>query len=204
MIHLSAKVPQSIYLAFSGGVDSLAAAHFFKAGRKDVHLLHFNHGCEHSDVIEKQCVDRAESLGLRLTVGTIPVATPPRGMSLEEHWRQQRYAFLNYYAARDYKPFVLCHHLDDAVETWVWSSLHGEGKIIPVVRGQWGIRPFLLTEKQDLIGYAEKHGLKAVHDPYNEDYELTRNYIRRNLLPHAYYVNPGLKKVIRKKYLNHG
>ena len=32
--------------------------------------------------------------------------------------------------------------------------------------------------------------------------DLTRNYIRANIMEHAYRINPGLKKVIRKKYLN--
>jgi tRNA(Ile)-lysidine synthase len=122
-------------------------------------------------------------------------------MSVEEYWRVERYKFLRSMSEELDAPVVTCHHLDDAVETWVWSSLHGEGKIIPV-ENQGVIRPFLLTEKQELIDYASRNGLFAVDDPYNRENHLIRNYIRCNLLPHAYYVNPGLKKVIKKKYLN--
>lgn len=199
MIHLQGQLPFKVHLAFSGGVDSLAAAHFLKRGGRDVTLLHFNHGCEHSDLIERQCRQKAVILKCPIEVRRIADANVPPGDSVEAYWRQERYKFLSIF---DADPVITCHHLDDAVETWVWSCLHGEGKLINYTMGNF-IRPFLLTEKSEFEWYAEKNGLKPVDDPYNREGHLIRNYIRSNLLPHAYYVNPGLKKVIRKKYLNH-
>ncbi len=196
MIKLLTKVPHRINLAFSGGVDSLAVAHFLKMGKRDLMLLHFNHGCEYSDQIEKECLERAESLSLPIVVKKIDDGTPNKGQSLEDFWRRSRYRWLRSYS----DPFITCHHLDDAVETWVWSALHGNPKIIPVSDDKV-LRPFLTTEKQSFIDYAERHGLVAVHDEYNFDNALTRNYIRANIMEHAYKINPGLKKVIRKKYL---
>lgn len=196
MIKLLTKVPHRINLAFSGGVDSLAVAHFLKNGKRDLMLLHFNHGCEYSDQIEKECLERAESLSLPIVVKKIDDGTPNKGQSLEDFWRRSRYRWLRSYS----DPFITCHHLDDAVETWVWSALHGNPKIIPVSDDKV-LRPFLTTEKQSFIDYAERHGLVAVHDEYNFDNALTRNYIRANIMEHAYKINPGLKKVIRKKYL---
>lgn len=197
MIHLATKVPHKVNIAFSGGVDSLAAAHFLRNGNRDITLLHFNHGCEFSDRIEDECRQRAESLGLPIVVGQHDGSERPKGRSLEDHWRRSRYRFLRSFPEKT----ITCHHLDDAVETFVWSSLHGNGKIIPVESATI-IRPFLLTKKQLLIDYATKHGLEAVHDPYNFENGLTRNYIRANIMQHAYKVNPGLDKVVRKKYLN--
>lgn len=197
MIQLACTVPHRIDLAFSGGVDSLVAAHFFKQGKRDVRLLHYNHGCQYSDAIMHQCIDLAEQLGLPLEIGRATGAAPAPGESLEAFWRRGRYAFLGGYGNT---PVVTCHHLDDAVETWVWSALHGAPKVIPVQRGKY-IRPFVLTEKVTLERYASDHGLVPVPDPYNEDHTLIRNYIRKYLIPHALYVNPGLKKVVRKKYL---
>lgn len=195
MFKLLTKIPRKVNLAFSGGVDSLSVAHFLKRGKHDATLLHFNHGCEYSNEIERQCRNRAEHLGLPIVVknnDTLPV----KGQSLEDCWRRARYRFLRSFDEQ----FITCHHLDDAVETWVWSSLHGEGKLIPVQDSKV-LRPFLLTEKQQLIDYATKNDLLAVHDEYNFNNSLTRNYIRANIMEHAYWVNPGLKKVIKKKYL---
>lgn len=201
MIKTATKIPHKVCLAFSGGIDSLAAAHFLAAGKKNVTLLHFNHGCEYSDGIAVQCQVKAEELGLPIFIGHIGDGTTPKGESLENFWRRARYKFLRNYANSVDQKLITCHHLDDAVETWIWSSLHGEGKVIPV-EDNTVIRPFLLTEKQGFIDYAHSRGLIAVDDPYNDELHLTRNYIRANMMQHAYYVNPGLKKVIRKKYLN--
>lgn len=201
MIKLNTTLPSNFYLAFSGGVDSLAAAHFLKNGKKNFTLLHFNHGCEYSDEIEMQCKSRAESLGLNLTVAKITKKTTNK-KSLEEHWRDERYSFFRRFASVD-TPVLTCHHLDDSVESWIWSSLHGKPHIIkPSVDDGAILRPFLMTEKESFRSYAMRHALKPVDDPFNEDYDLTRNYIRSNIIPHAYAVNPGLKKVILKKYLD--
>ena len=71
MFQLSAKVPKgdTVHLAFSGGVDSLATALYFKEKGFEVQLLHFNHGCEYSDAIEEGCRKLSEALQLPITVG---------------------------------------------------------------------------------------------------------------------------------------
>lgn len=198
MIRLLGKVPQHVNLAFSGGVDSLAAAHFLKQGKKAVRLMHFNHGCEFSDDIQRHCEVLADSLELPLTVGHIEDPITPRGESLEAYWRQERYKF--FHSHHNDNKVITCHHLDDAVESWVWSALHGNPHLIQPEMGIF-LRPFLMTEKQSFVDYANRKGLVVVEDPFNHDTRLTRNYIRHNLLPHVYHVNPGLKTVIRKKYL---
>ena len=195
MLKLLTKIPRKINLAFSGGVDSLAAAHFL-AKNHNVTLLHFNHGCQYSDMIEEQCRERAESLSLPIVVGSMDNEPRKKGQSLEDYWRRSRYRFLRSFNEQ----FITCHHADDAVETWIFSSLHGEGKLIPM-SDALVLRPFLITEKSTLVSYAERHNLVPVDDPYNRMYDLTRNYIRANIIPHAYKVNPGLIKMIRKKYL---
>lgn len=200
MIKLNTQLPSHFYLAFSGGVDSLAVAHFLKRGNKKFTLLHFDHGCEYSDNIRHEVEHRAQDLGLNLVTSKISSKTNSK-KSLEAHWRDERYDFFNSVASVE-TPVITCHHLDDAVESWVWSSLHGKPHIIkPSVSGGTILRPFLMTEKEEFERYAKRNGLRPVDDPFNRDYDLTRNYIRSNIIPHAYAVNPGLKKVILKKYL---
>ena len=196
MIKLLTKVPHRINLAFSGGVDSLSVAHFLKNGKRDLMLLHFNHGCEYSDQIEKECRERAESLSVPIVVKKIDDPVCPKGMSLEDFWRRARYKWLRSFDDQ----FIVCHHIDDAVEQFIFSSLHGEARLIPVKDDKL-LRPFLTTEKQCFIDYANRHNLVPVHDEYNYDNSKMRNYIRANVMQHAYKINPGLKKVIRKKYL---
>lgn len=205
MIRLTHNIPHvnALKIAFSGGVDSLVAAHFYRR-RTDVVLCHFNHGCEYSDQIMEECRVKAKELKLPLVIG-FPQRERKEGQSLEDYWRRERYRFLY---EEEGLHVVTAHHLDDAIETWVWSSLHGEGKLIEPMQSIYHgdkvnrlHRPFLLTPKRKLVGYAKRHNLTAVHDPFNEDTNLTRNYIRANMMEHVRVVNPGIEKVIRKKYL---
>ena len=121
--------------------------------------------------------------------GTIPANT-----SKEEWWREQRYLFLDKFKL----PVITCHHLDDCVETWVWSSLNGTGKWIPYRRNQV-VRPFRLTRKRDLELWARLNGIEWIEDDSNADTSYTRNYIRHEMMPHILKVNPGIHKVIAKK-----
>jgi len=196
MIRLITKVPNKAGIAFSGGIDSLAAAHFLKKGKKDITLYHFNHGCQYSDEIERQCRESAKSLNCNIIVGSYD-GIRLKGQSLEDSWRRARYRFLRSFD----ETIITCHHLDDAVETWVWSCLHGEGKLIPVESGNI-IRPFLTTEKSVFENHCKINNLRVVEDEMNKDLHLMRNYMRVNMMQHIYCINPGLRKVIKKKYIN--
>jgi len=64
------------------------------------------------------------------------------------------------------------------------------------------VRPFLLTKKEQFERLVEHHGLSPVEDKYNDNMDLTRNYIRHVMMPHVLKINPGIEKVIKKKYLS--
>lgn len=188
-------VPRKVVVAFSGGVDSVAAADFLIRGGRDVSLAFFHHGTPASDVAEPEVRAWADGRGVSLTVGRI---SRERGHdeSPEEFWRNERYGFLGSLGL----PVVTAHHLGDAVESWIFTSLHGEPRLIPPVRGPI-IRPFLTTTKEEFTSWCTRRGLPWVEDPSNQDDRYMRNFIRHNLVPMALRVNPGLPKVIRKKYM---
>jgi tRNA(Ile)-lysidine synthase len=100
-------------------------------------------------------------------------------------------------------PVIVAHHLDDAVETWVWSSLHGQSKLIPYRHGNV-IRPFLATPKKELVKWAENHFVPWIDDYTNMDTRHQRNFIRHMMMPQVLRVNPGIHKTIRKKLLARG
>jgi tRNA(Ile)-lysidine synthase len=199
MIRLLGQVPKKITIAVSGGADSMAALDFLKRGR-NVTVLHYNHGTDYADEAESTVRDFCETHTLDLLVGRIK-DYPPKGRSKEDFWREKRYAFFeNLGFIANYKsiPIITCHHLDDAVETWIFSSLHGVGKIIPHHRERY-LRPFLLTRKAVLEDWCDKHDVPYIIDPSNQDTQFMRNYIRHEIMPKALRVNPGIHKVIRKK-----
>lgn len=209
MKHLTAKVPkgETVYIAFSGGVDSLAAALYYRNKGFDVKLLHFNHGCEYSEEIEEGCRRLSDEIGVPILVGYNDALPKPK-QSIEDAWRRARYRFL-YSTVPAGSYIVTAHHIQDSIETWVWSSMHGEGKIIePHQEVNYNgntynlVRPFLLNTKEKLIEYVRNSGYQEVPDEYNKKNELTRNYIRNVMMPHVLKINPGIEKVIRKKYIN--
>ena len=124
------KIPNKVAIALSGGVDSMVGLNFLINGKRDILALHFNHGTEHSDLYENFVKNKCSEMGVRLVVSRL--AEPiEKGRSKEDFWREKRYEFFD--SVTDRK-IVACHHLDDAVETWVFSSLKGTSKLIPYSR----------------------------------------------------------------------
>jgi tRNA(Ile)-lysidine synthase len=194
MIRLSRKLPRQIAVAVSGGCDSMAALDFLRRSH-DVFVLHYNHGTDHSneaqrvvsDYCHKNKIDWAWDTNSKL---------PPAGESLENFWRNQRYAFFE--RERKDLPVVTCHHLDDVAETWIFTSLNGNPYLIPEARDFY-FRPFLQTRKAVFEDWCDRKGVPYVEDPTNSDIKFMRNFIRHELISKALVVNPGLHKVMRKK-----
>ena len=192
MIRIQGKIPYRVMVACSGGVDSIAVSHFLSRTRT-VDLLFVHHQTPDSAKAYRAVVAFAEKFNLNLwDEGIDPLV--PKNTSQEEHWRNERYKIFH----RIPEPIITCHHLDDCVETWIWSSMHGTGKIIPYSNKNV-IRPFRLTKKEAFYRYASKHNLTWHEDTSNDDTRYTRNYIRHGMMPHVLRVNPGIQKTIAKK-----
>ena len=197
MIHLSTKIPNQIAIAVSGGPDSMAVLDFLSRN-KDVSVLHFNHGTRHSDEAQQVVSGYCATRDIPLTVGVLNEQIQP-GQSKEDFWRKSRYRFFEQEAGP--LPVITCHHLDDVVETWLFTSLHGNPRLIPTRRGRY-LRPLLGTRKTTLEDWCDRKSVPYIIDPSNADISFMRNYIRHEIVPRALRVNPGLTKVLRKKIIN--
>ena len=171
----------------------MAAVDFFRRGRKEVIIAHFDHGTEHGEDAQNLVLEWAESEGVPVVRERI-TGRKPHGRSWEDWWRQQRYSFLHNLPG----PVVTGHNLDDAVEWWIMSSLHGTGRLVPKVK-QNVIRPFLTTPKSVLVGWCDRKSVPYLNDPANHSDRFTRSIVRHKLIPEALKVNPGLFKTVRKK-----
>jgi len=196
MIKLQGKLPREVYVACSGGVDSMAVVDFLR-NNHDVTLVYFNHGTTHGEKAFEFVATYATDNNIPFVYGSLGSGAAegkPKDDSWEEHWRNERYKFFHTINA----PIVTAHHLDDCVETWVWSSMHGTGKIIPYSNKNV-IRPFRTTRKRDFQLWADLKNVPHVEDDSNKDVCYTRNYIRHEMMPHVLRVNPGIHKTILKK-----
>lgn len=196
MIRLLGKIPTEVVVACSGGVDSMAAVDFLCRGGRSVKLAFFHHGTDDSENAEQFLREYCKQNNLKLIVGKISRQIDGHE-SLEEFWRKERYAFLDSIDST----IITCHHLDDVLETWIFSSAHGAPKIIPYRRNKI-IRPFLLNRKAELQRWAQRHAVMFVNDSSNNDIRRTRNYIRHKVIPVYIGINGGVYKVMRKKVLD--
>jgi tRNA(Ile)-lysidine synthase len=192
MIKLLVPLPKQITIACSGGVDSMAIVDFLSR-KHDVTIAFYHHGTKTSDeameFVAKYCTDK----NIPVLFGTMMNIEKPKGMSQEEHWREMRYKFL----AKCGDIVLTAHHLDDAVETYLWGCLNGTPKVPQIYKSNI-VRPFLTTQKQELIDWCVRKNVPWIEDKSNNDTNYTRNYIRKELMPHALRVNPGLHKVVKK------
>lgn len=190
MIKLLFPLPKSVTVALSGGVDSVAITDFLSR-KHDVDCAFFHHGTENSERAYKFVSEFCTERKLTLTVGFLH-GSKPKKLSAEEHWRDERYKFLD-----NFDTVVTGHHLDDCVETYLMSSMHGTAKVIPAKRNNV-VRPFLTTHKTDFTDWCIRKNIEWCHDLSNDNTDYMRNYVRHNLLPHALHVNPGIRNTVKK------
>lgn len=190
---LLGKIPKEVYLACSGGKDSMMALHFLLMGRRKVHVLYFNHNTDHGKEAEHFIHEFCRLRNIPLDIGTYFEKD-----STEDAWRNARYKFFSFYTN---KPIITVHHLQDNIETWLLSSIKGQSKFIPYNRDNI-IRPFLLTSREDIDNYVNKHNLDWIEDPSNSENIYSRNKLRNQVLPVLKDINPGLEKTFYWKCFN--
>lgn len=208
MIKYERKLCQDkLTVAVSGGVDSVAVAHFLHR-RYDIRVFHFNHKYRpQNDSMEESVVRFCKDhdipclLANRLDYQHIGNSST----SKEAQARDCRLA-----AASDivHGDLVTAHHLDDAIESYFMNFLRGCPAYAPIpAMTEFGninlCRPFLLTRKSDFSKYISDNNLRQyiVVDETNTDMSIRRNWVRHEVLPMISSKYPGLPKVVRKMIL---
>lgn len=184
-----------VYVAVSGGVDSMVALHFLKRKHK-VEVLHYVHSNSENAHKERDfVVDYCNRHGIICHV-EYQMTSKDKKDSQEENWRKARYQFF-----KKYGTVVTGHTLDDAVEWYLFSCFNGLGKFMEYANGNV-VRPFILTTKEKVLDYAVQHGVEYIHDVTNDDVEFAaRNRIRNVILPEVLKVNKGIYKVVKKRII---
>ena len=183
----------TVYIAYSGGVDSTVLLHLLSRLRDTVKFqlvaLHVNHGIHpHSDEWSVHCANYCESLGIdfrstRLDLGKL------RKRTSESDARTGRYAWFKQQLGEN-ELLLTAHHQDDQAETFLLNLMRGAGArglaaIQPCSRfaSGWLLRPLLAHSRQQIIQYASNHNLTHIDDPSNLDVDYDRNYLRHVVLP---------------------
>lgn len=187
-------IPRKLYLAFSGGMDSVFALHFLQRSKRDVTCIYVNHKTEFGNKCQAE-IGKIIPCGTKLISLEIK-RTPTSGESKEAVWRDERYNALDKLV--DYM-VVTAHNLNDVIETKLMGFARGKDWNIAYKRGNY-LRPFLNVSRDEIEEYVHRHNLKWLEDPSNKDLSHPRNRIRHQVIPEMLKVNPGLYKAFRKNY----
>lgn len=181
---------QRIWVALSGGLDSMVLLHTLAALKLDVPIvaLHVNHQISHhSNSWQAQCEARCRVLNIPFVAEQVVVE--PSGRGLEDAARVARYAvFERHLQAGDL--LLTAHHSDDQAETLLLRLLRGAGprglaamaNSRPLGSGLL-YRPLLTVARAALQAYAEAHQLVWVNDESNADIHYDRNFLRHHIMP---------------------
>ena len=190
---LRAHPAGALCVAFSGGPDSTALLHALAgieaARARGLRALHVDHGLHaHSGTWAQQARQFCSVLEIDCTVVRVQVERHG-GEGLEAAARHARYAaFADALHAGEW--LLLGHHRDDQAETVLLKLLRGSGP-----EGLGGMRqmralgagmlwrPLLQAPRELLRAYVQGHRLGAIDDPSNADTQLSRNYLRNDILP---------------------
>ncbi len=192
----------SILVAFSGGADSSVLLSLMQneCAKRKIRLaaLHINHGIRGEEALRDVAFCQAFCKGRNIPLHTVTIDVPMLAKQtkggIEETARRERYRILNEYAKEnDFSVIATAHNATDNLETLIFHltrgmTLRGAGGIHPA-RGNL-IRPLLPFTKNEIVSYAEENGIAYVCDSTNTNIAYTRNYIRHEILPHLYKINP--------------
>ncbi|MBI1950247.1 MAG: tRNA lysidine(34) synthetase TilS [Acidobacteria bacterium] len=189
---------ERVLVAVSGGPDSTALlsvlCRLAPEMKLDLHVAHLDHGWRgRASARDAEFVRRmATRLRLPVTVGHLGPrawqAREGRQSSREARARELRQSFL-LETAREIgaQKVALGHTRDDQAESLLLRLLRGSGPrglagTYPVVDGVI-IRPLIDVRRRDIMAYLRERRLSYRVDATNRDRTLTRNRVRRSLIP---------------------
>lgn len=193
---------EKVWVSCSGGVDSIAGAHYlFNKLKLQVKLFHYNHNLRaQNDEMEESVRKFAADFNIPLEVRKL---TDLQG-SGEAELRHNRYLSLQRVVNQG--TVVTCHHLDDCVESYLMNCFNGVPEYSPIpVSTVFGetqvVRPFLVTPKRAFERYSTEYDLDKylVEDETNRDQSYRRNWVRHRCRPIVEEHYPGIRKVVFKK-----
>lgn len=190
-----------VFVACSGGVDSVVLLVALKSFCPDLEVLHVNYSLRGVESDADEQFVRALCLSLGITFHVKKVDTPAilkaSGGNLQEVARNIRYAFFQEQLSKYGESIVaLGQHADDQVETFFQHLARKSGVLgMSCMLENYArlVRPLLPFSKNEIIAFAKANSIQWREDQSNHANKYTRNRIRNILLPHLYTEIPSLR-----------
>jgi tRNA(Ile)-lysidine synthase len=190
-----------IYLAISGGKDSMTLSHLLTASNINHTLLHCNFQLrgKESDADEQFLINYANHNKLEIHTtqfNTEQIATENK-QTIQECARELRYTWFKSFLEKDTQSYLLtAHHLDDSIETFFINLFRGTGYRglagIPPITGKI-VRPLSDFTTDEIFRYLDEHQIEYRSDSSNAKKDYLRNKIRHDLIPELTTLEPEIR-----------
>jgi tRNA(Ile)-lysidine synthase len=180
---------KSIYLAISGGIDSMVLSNLLVTLKIPHTLLHcnFNLRGKDSELDEQFVLEYAQQNKLTCLVKQFETEdlAQQQKLTIQECARNLRYDWFRTFLTDTNSVLFTAHHLDDSIETFFINILRGTG-----LKGLKGItnkpniiRPLLQYSKSEITNYANKTKISFREDISNGSDKYLRNNLRHHTIP---------------------
>lgn len=188
--HWSHLKQYQLFVAVSGGVDSLSLLYALHTLQFEVSAIHVNYQLRGKDsdedahFIAQFCQEYSIPFQQRIH----PISQQLKaGGNLQAVARDVRYDwFYEILNAHESNRVLLAHHLDDQTETF-FSNVGRKSGVMGLagMKSEHNgiVRPFLTLQKQDLIDYLTTHTIPWREDASNATGKYQRNRLRNTFLP---------------------
>ena len=192
-----------IFLACSGGVDSMVLFHVLKQADFQFSVLHVNYQLrgEDSEEDERWLAERCKKFKVPFEVRKFD--TPKileHGGNLQEVTRNIRYDWFQEVLDKNPGSVVaVAHHQDDQMETFFQHVARKSGILgmaCMLDQHENYIRPLLSYSKAEILAFANENRLDWREDISNSQSKYTRNKLRNILIPEMQQIFPNLAESV--------
>lgn len=201
--HVSNHFPflqgKKLFLAVSGGLDSMVLVHLFQQLNYEIVVLHCNFQLRGLESFEDQQFiqeySNTNAIPFVFTQFDTEAFAADFKVSIQVAARELRYSWFYEQLAIQKGDFILtAHHADDNLETFLINLSRGtglEGLTGIPAQNEKVIRPLLSFSRQQIEEYASVNKLKWREDSSNDSDKYLRNKIRHHLVPLLKELNPN-------------
>lgn len=198
---------EPLWVAVSGGVDSMVLLHVLHELGHPCRVVHVDHGLRgaESDADRALVEEQAKKLGLPFRSVRVDPKAAAQGISIQMAARELRYAWFKELLREGPARMALGHHRDDVAETLMLNLMRGIGAHgwsgIPAVTDLdegWICRPLLSVHREQIKEYAIANSIAFREDASNADPKYLRNRVRTELLPLMASMRPGARRTLAR------
>lgn len=196
---------EPLWVAVSGGVDSMVLLHVLRSLGHPCHVAHVDHGLRGAasdgdrNFLEQYC--KENTIPFVVHHVNVRAGMEANGSSVQMAARELRLEWFNRLVLEGPRKLAMAHHADDSVETFFMGLMQGMGLNgwagIPVRSGPF-IRPLLGIGRKQILEYANINSIPWREDASNADTNYLRNRVRHELLPLLETWRPGTHRNLER------